>query len=68
MLLKSYFNQKKFDYLWKTYWWKHVCALVASINIYLLSIFNLIGFGIKYDGLIEILPLLYSMKGLIAFL
>jgi len=54
ILVKSYFKKPRFLQMWRSTWWKYLCALMGGLWIYFLCITNLIGFGMGYKILIHL--------------
>eukprot|EP01017_Pseudomicrothorax_dubius_P004276 TRINITY_DN10817_c0_g1_i4.p1 TRINITY_DN10817_c0_g1~~TRINITY_DN10817_c0_g1_i4.p1 ORF type:complete len:232 (+),score=39.98 TRINITY_DN10817_c0_g1_i4:152-847(+) len=68
LLIKSYFNRPKFDKLRQQVWWKYVKAIGTCINISLLMVTNLIGFGVGYDLLAVVIEKLLSFQGFLVLI
>ena len=60
ILIKSYFNNEKRQYLKNKMWFRYLRAWVCSVVIILMIAANLIGFGIGNKELVE--ALIYLLK------
>lgn len=66
IMVKRYFQKPQFKHLWKKPWWKYLCALCGGIYEILMVFSNLIGFGMGYKILIQLLSRLATFQGLIS--
>jgi hypothetical protein len=62
--IKNYFKKPRFAPLWHKKWWKYVCASVGSLYILLLTISNLVGFGISNKGVDYYADRFFTLEGL----
>ncbi|KRX04362.1 hypothetical protein PPERSA_05623 [Pseudocohnilembus persalinus] len=68
IIVKAYFNQKKFDYIWGQYWFIFLCLLTGSFYITLMILANMIGFASGVQGTGGILDRLQTIDGFLGYL
>ena len=68
ILIRWYFWLPKNRYLWDKVWWKYVCALAGGIDIFLMVLANLIGFGIGWEGLLTVIDNFMNYNGAMSLL
>jgi len=64
VLVKQYFNSKKFESFRKTLTYNWLCAIAGGVYIFLMMFANLVGFSFGLSGLETLLTGLYSLEGL----
>ena len=71
MLIKRYFNKKEKKHLTNYFWFRYLRALVCSLDILLMVISNLCGYGFEVedlpDAFIEILKMA-NVLGVLGFI
>lgn len=65
VLVKQYFNSKRFENFRKTLTYNWLCAVAGGVYIFLMMFANLVGFSFGLSGLEILLAGLYSYDGLI---
>lgn len=58
ILVKKYFNQKKFNDIWQKYWFKYLTGLLGAFYITLMVFANLVGFAIGKNGVEKLIAII----------